>query len=153
MTTALRDHKLQALVERQIGATVLATRRRTLALRLWLLAGTVLAAVAAVALSQALPSAYAASEPELITLLRGMAALKAVMVVAGLGALWWRFRWPLSRPLAAGYLIGAWVLSGATMLIWQLTAIELAAALFHVAGLTVMILALRDGRTLKAGVS
>ena len=107
----------------------------------------------AIVLSQVLPSAYAASEPELITLLRGMAALKAVMVIAGLVALWWRFRWPLSRLLAAGYLIGAWVLGFATVLIWQLTSMGAAAALFHIAGLAVMILALRDGRTLKPGAA
>ncbi len=85
-------------------------------------------------------------DPELALLIRGMAGIKALIVVALLAALSWRTRWHLSRPLWAAYAMGAWGMAFATLLIWQAAFIGAAAVFFHVAELAVLVLAWRDGR-------
>jgi hypothetical protein len=122
------------------------------ALRCALLVGCVCAvALAAIA---GTPEHYLVDDPGLARLLRGMAIIKALIVVAGIALLLWRFGRPLTPGMAGIYLGGAWVGSGASMLIWQLTLIPLAAVAFHVALLSFLLAAWRDGKLpVRAGAA
>ena len=113
-------------------------------LRAMLLIGC--AASVAIAASLGEPQAYLRADPELAVLLRGMAVIKAFIVMPALGVLWWRFGHPIARGSTLGYLVGAWLVASATALIWQLTLIALAALIFHVAGLALLLVALADRR-------
>jgi hypothetical protein len=90
------------------------------------------------------PAPYLESDIELARLLRGMAVIKAFIVLAGVGLLLWRFGRPVSRHMAGVYLAGAWLAAGASMLIWQLTLIPLAALTFHAGELALLVAAWRD---------
>lgn len=90
------------------------------------------------------PSAYVRADPELAFLLRGMAAIKACLVVASVGVSLWRLGHALPQSTAAAYLVGSWLMAGATMLIWQLSFIALAALVFHVGMFMLLFVAWRD---------
>jgi len=90
------------------------------------------------------PSAYLQADPALARLLRGMALIKGMIALGAVGAVYWRLAWPVGRLVAATYLITAAVLVGSTTLIWQLSYIVLAAVLFHVAALTMLIVGWRE---------
>jgi hypothetical protein len=117
-----------------------------------------LGCAAAVALSMASASvhggsqAYLASEPGLATLLRAMAGIKALIGIATVGLLVWRFGYSIRPRRAAAYLLGAWLIIGAAVLIWELTSIPLAALAFHV-GLFAVLLAAFGDRTSGAFTS
>ena len=93
------------------------------------------------------PAPYLNSDPGLGRLLRGMAVIKAGIVLAAIRLLWWRFKHPVPAPMAACGLIASWSAAAASMLIWQLTAIPLAAIAFHVSGLAFAVTAWLDCRT------
>jgi hypothetical protein len=107
-----------------------------------LLAGCI--ASAAVAMWAGDPAGFVRADPELALLLRGMAAIKAALVLAAVAVLWWRLGHPIAPPTTAAYLAGAWLATGATLLVWQLTLIPLAALVFHVGELTLLFVAWRD---------
>jgi hypothetical protein len=107
-----------------------------------LLGGCLVAVLAAAAVGR--PEPLLQADPELARLLRGMALIKAAIVVASLAALLWRFGRPLSNGLAGAYLAGAWAAAGASMMIWQLGFIPSAAVLFHLGELTLLVAAWRD---------
>jgi hypothetical protein len=111
-------------------------------LRRWLLVGSLAACVLAAWVGN--PSDYSRADPELAFLMRGMAAIKATLVLAAVGVLWWRFTYPISQPTAMAYLIGAWLAAGATVLIWQLSFITLAAIAFHAGEFALLVAAWRD---------
>ena len=90
------------------------------------------------------PGAYVQDDPALARLLRGMAVIKAVIAIAAAGAVFWRVGLPVSRVVAASYVMAVWVTAGAAMLIWQLSHLPLAAALFHVGALSVLLVGWRD---------
>lgn len=90
------------------------------------------------------PAAYLAADPELARLLRGMALIKAGLVVGAMALLLWRLRRPVTARTACVYLLGTWWMAGASMLIWQLTLIPLAAITFHVGELSMLVAAWRD---------
>lgn len=117
-------------------------RRLTLAL----VAGCAAGIVAVFAWTPAAASVPA--DAGLATLLRGMAMLKAVFVAGAAALLSWRFRRPLSTPLAVGYLLSLWTLTTASALIWRSSSLAAAALLFHAAGLALLVLAARDERIL-----
>lgn len=94
------------------------------------------------------PAPYLSADLELGHLLRGMALIKAGIVLAAITLLWRRFKRPVPVPVAATYLIATWLAAGASMLIWQLTAIPLAAIAFHAAGLAFLVAAWRNSDTL-----
>ena len=73
-----------------------------------------------------------------------MAAIKAVIVLAAAAVLFWRFGHPVLQRTAAAYLVGAWLSAGATMLVWQLSFIPLAAVTFHASEFTLLFVAWRD---------
>ncbi len=107
-----------------------------------LLGGCVLAVIAAAAVGR--PEPLLQADPELAHLLRGMALIKAAIVVATLAALLWRFGQPLSNGLTGAYLLGAWAAAGASMLIWQLEFLPTAAVTFHLGELALLVAAWRD---------
>lgn len=117
---------------------------RSAVLRATLLAGCLAAVFFAVAAAQ--PSAHLLADAELAFLLRGMALIKAALSLAALAVLLWRFGRPVGVGLTASYLVGAWLVCGASMAIWQLATVPLAAALFHAGELTLLIAAWRDRR-------
>ena len=82
------------------------------------------------------PQDYLKSDSELALLPRGMAAIKAMIVMAAVGLLFWRFGHPIRRSEAIAYLVGTVVVAGATAQIRQLSSIVMAAAIFHVGGFT-----------------
>ena len=90
------------------------------------------------------PASVLAVDPELAWLLRGMALIKGLIVVAAALAVWWRFARPLSNRMVAGYLCGVWVAAAGSMLVWQLTALGMAAGAFHVGELVLLGVAWRD---------
>ena len=90
------------------------------------------------------PSAYLQSDPQLAFLLRGMAALKALMVAAAAVVLWWRLGHPIGHGLATVYLVGCCSMAAASVLVWQLAHIPLAAAAFHLGGFAVLLAAWSD---------
>lgn len=122
-----------------------APRRRTshaLQLRAALLVGCAATLLAAGWYGQ--PEAVLKADPELAQMLRGMALIKAAMVLAAIGLLAWRFGHPIGRRQATVYLVGAWLAAGGTMLIWQLTHIPAAAVLFHLGEFGFLLTAWRD---------
>ena len=90
------------------------------------------------------PSSYLQADPALARLLRGMALLKGMIAIGAVAAVYWRLAWPVHRRVAVTYLITASLLTGSTMLIWQLSYIVLAAVLFHLAALTMLIVGWRE---------
>jgi hypothetical protein len=88
--------------------------------------------------------AYPASDADLARLLRGMALIKGFLALAAVAVLLWRFGHPLSQRMAAAYLVGAWLATGASMMVWQLTLIPLAALTFHLGEITMLLTAWRD---------
>jgi hypothetical protein len=75
-----------------------------------------------------------------------MAIVKGAIVLAGISLLYWRFSRPVSSAMAGVYLAAAWLAAGASVLIWQLTLIPLAAVAFHLALLAFLLAAWRDGK-------
>ena len=97
------------------------------------------------------PSTFLRADAELGYLLRGMAAIKATLVLAACAVLWWRFGHNLSQRIAAAYLAGTCLVAGATALIWQLSFVPLAAVLFHTGTLALLLAAWADHRLGKPG--
>lgn len=118
---------------------------KTLVLRAALLVGCTAAVVVAAEVGH--PAASLESDVDLGRLLRGMAVIKAGIVFAAISLLWWRLKRPVPAPLAACGLIATWAAAGASMLIWQLTAIPLAVVIFHASGLAFLVAAWLDWRT------
>ena len=109
----------------------------------------IVACVAAglVALPWGDPAAFLQADPELGQLLRAMALLKVVMVVAALALVAWRLGYPVSRGVEVGYVAGAAAMVGASVLLWNLAHIGVAALVFHLgAGLLIAGAFFDDGR-------
>ncbi len=115
---------------------------RASAWRAALVAGTLVAITLAAALAQ--PSAALLADADLAFLLRGMAAIKAALVLLALALIGWRLGRPTAPAVAALYLLGAWLMAGATVLVWQLSAIPAAALAFHAGEITLLLVAWRD---------
>lgn len=90
------------------------------------------------------PINFTQADPALARLLRGMALIKGVIAIAIVAAVWWRFGRPVSKMVAPVYLLGSWILLGSTMLIWQLSWIPIAAILFHVSALSMLLVSWRE---------
>ena len=76
-------------------------------LRCLLVVGALLAAGAAYVVGD--PTAYLQADPKLGVLLRGMAVIKAMVSLAAMSALWWRFGRPIPPATAAVYLVATWM--------------------------------------------
>lgn len=92
-------------------------------------------------------SASGATDASFVRLMRGMALIKAAIVAVAAAALWWRFARPVPTLFAAGYLLGAWFMVAATVLVWQVSSIGAAALAFHTGELSLLWLAWRDRRS------
>ena len=114
-------------------------------LRFLLVVGALLAAGAAHVAGD--PTAYLQTDPKLGILLRGMAVIKAMISLAAMAALWWRFGRPIAPATAAVYLVAAWMTAGASMLVWQLWHIGVGAVAFHAGELTLLLVAWREHRS------
>ena len=90
------------------------------------------------------PAVLLAADPELARLLRGMALIKAALVMLALAAVTWRFGRPVSLRVAAAYLVGCWLLVSASILVWQLSYIAAAAIGFHAGEIGMLLVAWRD---------
>jgi hypothetical protein len=102
----------------------------------------VAAAVGVAAAARGVPAAVA--DADLAGLLRAMAAIKAVLVAAGVGVLAWRLRRPAPTALRAAYLAGAWVAAGAVAAMWCLVALGAVAVVLHAVAAALFVLAWRD---------
>ena len=111
-------------------------------LRALLLTGSALLLAAPLAFVE--PAAGWADDPELFRLLRGMAVLKGVLAALAFAAVWWRLGRTLSARLTAIYVGSVCIMALATGLIWQLTALPAASALFHCATIALLVAAWRD---------
>jgi hypothetical protein len=90
------------------------------------------------------PSDYLRVDPALARLLRGMALIKGMIAIGAAGAVYWRLAWPVRAAVAVQYLIAAWALAAASVLIWQLSFIVGAALLFHAGALSLLWTAWRE---------
>lgn len=86
----------------------------------------------------------AAFEDKLLLLLRFMAVMKLVGVLAAAGLTHWRLTSPIAWGRAAGYLGALGTMAAATGLIWSLGAIAIGAVMFHVGLLVFLALAWKD---------
>ena len=109
-----------------------------------------LAFLGACALAAAAATLYAGTggvqiaDPDLAKLLKGMAIIKTVILLAAGAAIWWRLGSPIRPTFAAGYVIfGAMGIAGAA-LVWNTAGLGLAPLLFDGGLLGFLILALRD---------
>lgn len=113
--------------------------------RLVLVIGMLLVAAAVIVATN--PAPAATMDASYVRLMRGMAMIKALIVVIAAAVLWWRFARPVPGLFAVGYLLGAWLMVAATALIWQLSTIGAAAIVFHTGELSLLLLAWRDTRS------
>lgn len=146
--TVMTETVLRALLQRKftVGGPRASADSGQRSASIWLLRTALMAGCAiAIIVSGYLgdPSGFTHADPALARLLRGMALIKGVIVMAILAAVWWRFGRPIFKPGAAGYLLGSWILVGSTTLIWQLSWIALAAVLFHAAALFMLFVSWR----------
>ena len=129
------------------GSAPLAAAPQPLLLRGLLLAGC--AGAALIAAAHGHPGALLQGDPDLARLLRGIALVKAALLAASVALVAWRFRWPITLPFAASYMVASAMMAGATASIWQLTRIPVAAVVYHAGLLSMLVTMLRDdsGRT------
>ena len=84
------------------------------------------------------------ADPDLARLLKGMAIIKTVILLAVGAAIWWRLGSAIRPSFAAGYIIfGAMGIAGAA-LVWSMAGLEFAPFLFDGGLLGFLIVALRD---------
>ncbi len=77
------------------------------------------------------PAAGAAADPELLRLLRAMAALKLLFAAAATGAILWRLQLPVAPLRLAGYAFGAAATLAGPGLLWNGAHPGAAALLLH----------------------
>ena len=95
-------------------------------------------------LGQADAAGGGAFEPMLLLLLRFMAATKFAGVIGAALLVHWRLRRATPRRLAVGYVVAVAIMAVAPGLIWSLSHVGLAAALFHIGLLAFLLLAWKD---------
>jgi len=122
--------------------------RRSQTWRLTLLMACVFVACAAFAIGSA--NARIA-DPDLATLLHGMALLKAAITAIGMAAVWWRLGSPILSTLAAAYVGCTAAASAGTGLVWTMSHLWAATLLFHGALIVFLILGLRDSFNANIG--
>ncbi|WP_051631076.1 hypothetical protein [Afifella pfennigii] len=101
-------------------------------------------AAAALAFLAGDPAPRLAADAETARLLRGMALIKAVFVLAGFALLWWRLKSPVATPVLAGYVALLALMAGAAVLVWQLSFLAFTSLVFHAALIGLVLLAWRD---------
>ena len=117
---------------------------RSVSPRVALHAGLLAASTTGVLLGQSGAGDTSGFEPNLLLLLRFMAALKFAGVVAAALLVHWRLTRPTPRRLALGYVAAIATMAVAPGLIWSLSHVAVAAVLFHAGLLGFMALAWKD---------
>jgi hypothetical protein len=115
----------------------------------WILRGALVGGAvvaAAVAASFGDPAAHLRADPDLCRLLRGMAVIKAGLALTALAVLSWRFARPIPPATAFAYVVGAWLMAAASMIVWRLSFIGIGALVFHTGELTLLVVAWREHR-------
>ncbi len=116
--------------------------QNTVSLRMAFLGACALAAAAAAYFAGT--DSVQSADPDLARLLKGMAIIKTVILLAVGAAIWWRLGSPIRPAFAAGYItFGATGVAGAA-LVWNMAGLGLAPFLFDGGLLGFLILALRD---------
>jgi len=110
-------------------------------LTLWL--GLVVAVAASVLVAA---DGAPAADADYVRLMRGMAAVKGLLLLPALWAVDWRLRQAVRPPLAAGYAGAVWAMAAAPALIWGLQHVAAASVLFHGGMVAVVALAVVDSR-------
>jgi hypothetical protein len=87
------------------------------------------------------------ADADLVLLIRFMAVVKAMMVLAAAGLVWWRLGSDIGSGLAAGYIAAVTLMAISPGVVWSMTSPTLASALFHSGLLFGLALAARDGFT------
>lgn len=95
------------------------------------------------------PAAWLEVAPETAQLLRGMALLKATIVVAALAAVLWRVGSPIEPPFAFGYGLALAAMTGAAVMVWQLSFLHVTSFVFHASLIALIVLAWRDDGVAK----
>ena len=85
-------------------------------------------------------------DPQLVVLLRFMAAVKLAAVIAASALTLWRARAPFSARATVTAIAALAAMALAPGLIWSLAQVGLAAGLFHAGLLTLLVMAWRDDR-------
>lgn len=125
------------------GLSVSSAGARRGARRLGLLSAVAVAAGGAWAAGD--PAPILAVDPELATLLRGMAALKLLILLPTLAAVLWRVGQPVATPFVVGYGLGLSAMAGGATLVWQLSHLGMASIAFHAGLVASAWLAWQDG--------
>jgi hypothetical protein len=75
-----------------------------------------------------------------------MAVIKGALALVAIAVLSWRFARPIPPATAVAYVIGAWLMAAASMIVWRLSFIGVGALAFHTGELTLLIVAWREHR-------
>jgi len=145
-----------------IQPVVLGTKTRALAprlparLRLSVIISAALIAGYLVTSPDVASHAAAQAGPELTRLMRGMAAIKALMALAAGAAIFWRLGAPATRPWFAAYSLVAAAMAAGPGLIWNMEYLRTGALLLHGGLFLAVVLLWRDpamGQRLEAAIA
>lgn len=139
-------HASPAAIEALVERAAVSPRSRQLVCVSLMLAVAVAIVAGALEILPSLP-AERADDATLVTLIRGMAIIKALLAVIAGSALAWRLGRPAGTALVATYLAGIWLMVLGSVVVWQCLHVGWAALLFHTGELTVLLTAWRDGRS------
>jgi hypothetical protein len=84
------------------------------------------------------------ADPDLETLLKGMAIIKSAILSAAAAAVWWRLGSSVGSGLVAGYIVSVALAACGAALVWTMTGLAFAPFLFDGGLLLFLVLALRD---------
>lgn len=126
--------------------TVAHTPARLNLRRVLLLAGTAVA----IGLTASLGAAATEADPDLVRLLRFMAALKGAFALIALGACYWRLARPAAAWREAVYVAGPALMAAGALGLWRMQAAGLAALLLHGGMFALLAAALTDAAFIPA---
>jgi hypothetical protein len=95
------------------------------------------------------PSARLQQDAELANLVRGMVAIKGLILLAALSLVSWRLGRPVARPTLIAYAVGLGSSAAALAWMWSLNAIPIAALLFYAGLIGCFYTASRDRKLLR----
>jgi hypothetical protein len=98
----------------------------------------------AAAVSVGLAGVSAGIDPDLVRLLRAMAAIKTMMAVAAAAAIWWRLGSPIGGVRLVAYGVAVASMASGPALIWSMVHLAVGAALLHGGLFASLILLWRD---------
>jgi hypothetical protein len=109
------------------------------------LGGAIVIALATGAVIGSTYAPAAATDPDLLVLVRFMAFVKTVIALSAAAIVAWRFGSAIARPLSATYIASVSLMALAPGLIWYEALLPLASGLFHSGLLLGLALAAGDG--------